>query len=104
MTADDKPARSRKLDRFEMQERWATIQEMAQLYSMSDSSVRKKVASREWPSHRQGSTKRFSPDDQQRIEDMWVSSRPDRIETREERKAQNARREQLLKNLAGRGL
>lgn len=99
---DDKPGGSRKLDRFEMKERWATIQEIAQLYSMSDASVRKKVASGEWPSHRQGSTKRFSPDDQQRIEDMWVSTRPDRIETREEKKAMNERRRRLLKDLSGR--
>lgn len=96
MKQDGKPEPSRKLDRFEMKERWATIQEMAQLYSMSDASVRKKVASGEWPSHRQGPTKRFSPDDQQRIEDMWVSTRPDRIETREEKKARDARIKRLL--------
>lgn len=96
MATDSKPAEDRNVDRFEMKERWATIQEVAQLYSMSSASVRKKVASGEWPSHRQGKTKRFSPDDQQRIEDMWVSTRPDRIETREEKKARDARIKMLL--------
>lgn len=96
MTEARRAAKDQRVDRYEMKERWATIQEMAQLYSMSDASVRKKVASGEWPSHRQGSTKRFSPDDQQRIEDMWVSTRPDRIETREEKKARSARIRRLL--------
>lgn len=100
MATDDKRARSRNVDRFEMRERWATIQEIAQLYSMSDATVRKKVASGEWPSHQQGKTRRFSPDDQQRIEDMWESTRPDRIETREEKKARRARRERLLKDVS----
>lgn len=68
---------------------------------MSPTAVYKRAKSGEWPSHRQGRAIRFSPDDQQRIEDMWQSTRPDRIETREERKAQNARRERLLRGLAG---
>jgi len=104
MTSDKAPPRARTVDRFEMKERWATIQEIAQLYSMSDASVRKKVASGEWPSHRQGKTKRFSPEDQQRIEDMWVSTRPDRIETREEKKARNARFRRLVSENVRRGL
>lgn len=71
--------------RLPLEERWATVQDLADLYSMSADSVRNKAKSGEWPCHRQGKTIRFSPYDQSRIEDMWVSSWEDRPWTKEDR-------------------
>lgn len=88
--------------RLPLNERWATIKEIAELYSMSDTSVRKRAATGEWPAHRHGKTLRFSPEDQMTIRDKWIPNVPDRIVTREERKAQNERISRLLDDLHGR--
>lgn len=100
----DNQARNVTSNPWEMKERWAKVREIAELYSMSEEAVRRKARDGTWPSHRQGKAIRFSPDDQQRIEDMWKSTRPDRIETREEKKARSARIQRLVSENTGRGL
>ncbi|WP_407938616.1 helix-turn-helix domain-containing protein [Nesterenkonia haasae] len=79
-----------------MEQRWATVNEIAELYSISLTTVRARANSGEWPCSRQGRMLRFSPSDQQRIRDMWRPNRPDRIETREERKARRERIDRAL--------
>lgn len=88
--------------RIPMDQRWATVRELAELYSMSDTTVRSKANSGEWPAHRTGKTLRFSPEDQLTIRDKWVPNVPDRIVTREERKARNERISRALESLSGR--
>lgn len=48
-------------------ESYATAQDMAGMYRISDDSVRRKVKSGEWPCDRIGRLYRFSPDQQDQI-------------------------------------
>lgn len=82
------------LDEHELMQRWATVSDVADLYSMSQTAVRARITSGEWPCHRLGRTIRFSPDDQQAIRDMWKSNQPD-LPTRK----QNALRRERIKRL-----
>lgn len=84
----------RPLDEHELMQRWATVSDLADLYSMSQTAVRARITNGEWPCHRLGRTIRFSPDDQQDIRDMWKSSQPD-LPTRK----QNALRRERIKKL-----
>ncbi len=82
------------LDEHELMQRWATVSDLADLYSMSQTAVRDRITSGEWPCHRLGRTIRFSPDDQQVIRDMWKSNQPE-LPARK----QNALRRERIKKL-----
>ncbi|WP_156837256.1 hypothetical protein [Nesterenkonia alba] len=84
----------RPLDEYELMQRWATVSDLADLYAMSQTAVRTRIKTGEWPCHRMGRTIRFSPEDQRDIRDMWKSNQPD-LPTRK----QNALRRERIKRL-----
>ena len=56
-------------------ESYATTQDMATKYQISDDTVRRKAASGEWPCERIGRLYRFSPDHQDEIAQILSVSR-----------------------------
>lgn len=87
------------LSETELMERWATVTDLAELYSMSPTAVRSRAKSGEWPCHRLGHrTIRFSPEDQRDIRDMWKSNQSDLQEKKREA-LQRKRIKALLEDL-----
>lgn len=51
-------------------EHWETVQDMARRYRISEDSVRRKVKNDEWPCDRIGRLYRFSPEQQEQIQQI----------------------------------
>lgn len=86
------------LSEAELMERWATVADLAQLYSMSPNAVRDRTKSGEWPCQRLGpKTIRFSPEDQRDIRDMWKTNQND-LQQKKRAALQRKRIKELLKD------